>query len=261
MNSVRSLERALAFEIERQTKALDNGEAIVQETRHWNEDAGATSSMRSKEEAFDYRYFPEPDIPALEPDVDWIEEIRAELPELPRARRDRYVAEHGLKPEVARVLVTDRALATLFDATVPAGADPVAAANWITQDLTGSLHKHDIDAADSPVTARHLADLLELLSTEAISGAGAKQALEEAVLTGDGIAAIVDRKDLRQVSDTGELGTIADEVIAENPDAVEQFRSGKDTVIGFLVGQVMKKSGGSANPKLATELLRERLAG
>jgi aspartyl-tRNA(Asn)/glutamyl-tRNA(Gln) amidotransferase subunit B len=261
MNSVRSLERALAFEIERQTKALDNGETIVQETRHWNEDAGATASMRSKEEAFDYRYFPEPDIPALEPDAAWIEEIRAELPELPRVRRDRYVAEHGLKPEVARVLVGDRNLATLFDGTVASGADPAAAANWITQDLTGLLHKHGVDAAGSPVTAGHLTDLLELVSTDAISGAGAKQALEEAVLTGDGIGFIVDRKQLGQVSDTGALGAIADEVIAENPDAVEQFRGGKDGVIGFLLGQVMKKSKGSANPKLAKELLRERLAG
>jgi aspartyl-tRNA(Asn)/glutamyl-tRNA(Gln) amidotransferase subunit B len=260
MNSIRSLERALTFEIERQTKALDNGEAIVQETRHWNEDAGATASMRSKEEAFDYRYFPEPDTPALEPDAAWIEGIRAELPELPRTRRERYVVEQGLRPEVARVLVADRALATLFDETVATGAESVAAANWITQDLTGLLHKHAIDAEASPVTARHLADLIELISTEALSGAGAKQTLEEAVLTGDGIGAIVDRKGLHQVSDTGALGAIADEVIAENPDAVEQFRGGKDAVIGFLVGQVMIKSGRSANPELARDLLRERLA-
>jgi aspartyl-tRNA(Asn)/glutamyl-tRNA(Gln) amidotransferase subunit B len=260
MNSIRSLERALAFEIERQTKALDNGEAIVQETRHWNEDADATASMRSKEEAFDYRYFPEPDIPALEPDVTWIEEVRAELPELPRARRERYVAEQGLKPEVARVLVADRALATLFDETVATGADPAAAANWITQDLTGTLNKHGMHLVDSPITSQHLADLLALVRSDEISGAGAKQALEEAVTGGDEITVIVDRDGLRQVSDTGALGAIVDEVIAENPDAVEQFRGGKPSVIGFLVGQVMVKSGRSANPKLATELLRERLA-
>jgi aspartyl-tRNA(Asn)/glutamyl-tRNA(Gln) amidotransferase subunit B len=261
MNSIRSLERALTFEIARQTKALEAGEAIAQETRHWDEDSGSTKSMRSKEEAFDYRYFPEPDIPSLEPSTGWVEEIRAELPELPRARRDRYVAEHGLKPEVARVLVGDRQAATLFDETVALGAPPVAAANWITQDLAGLLNKQGISASDSPVTARHLADLIALVDAETVSGAGAKQALEVAVATGDPIGAIVEDRGLRQVSDAGELGVIVDRVIDDNPDVVEQFRGGKEGVIGFLVGQVMKASGGSANPKLAQGLLRERLSG
>jgi aspartyl-tRNA(Asn)/glutamyl-tRNA(Gln) amidotransferase subunit B len=261
MNSVRSMERALAFEIERQTKALENGETIVQETRHWDEDAGATKSMRSKEEAFDYRYFPEPDIPPLEPDPAWIDEIRASLPELPRARRDRYVADLGLKPDVTRVLVADRDATALFERTIALGAPPREAANWITQDLAGLLNKHAIDPASSPVTAEHVAELLGLLASDTISGAGAKQALEEAVETGDGIGAIVERRGLTQVSDAGALGAIADDVLAANPDAVAQFRSGKEGVIGFLVGQVMKASGGSANPKLAQELLRERLTG
>ena len=162
MNSIRSLERALVFEIARQTKALEAGESIVQETRHWDEDSGSTKSMRSKEEAFDYRYFPEPDIPSLEPSEAWVEEIRATLPELPRARRDRYVAEQGLKPEVANVLVADRSSSGLFDETVTLGADPIAAANWITQDLAGSLNKHGRRAgslagdsrATSPISSR-----------------------------------------------------------------------------------------------------------
>jgi aspartyl-tRNA(Asn)/glutamyl-tRNA(Gln) amidotransferase subunit B len=260
MNSVRSLERALAYEISRQTKALEAGETIVQETRHWNEDAGATASMRSKEEAFDYRYFPEPDIPAIEPSAEFIEELRAALPELPRARRERYVAEHGLKPEVARVLVGDRTASALFDETVALGADPVATANWITQDLAGLANKHGAEAA-ARVTPRHLADLLALVGDDTISGAGAKQALEEAVETGDAIDAIVERKGLRQVSDSGELGTIVDAVLADNDEAAQKFRDGNEGVIGFLVGQVMKASGGSANPKLAQELLRERLQG
>jgi aspartyl-tRNA(Asn)/glutamyl-tRNA(Gln) amidotransferase subunit B len=260
MNSVRSLERALAFEISRQTKSLEAGEAIVQETRHWNEDAGATESLRSKEEAFDYRYFPEPDIPAMEPAAEWIEELRAALPELPRARRERYVADHGLKPEVARVLVGDRAASEMFEETVAFGADPAAAANWITQDLAGLANKHGPDAA-ARVTPRHLADLLALLADDTIGGAGAKQALEDAVETGDAIGAIVDRRGLRQVSDAGELGAIVDRVIADNAEAAEKFRAGNEGVIGFLVGQVMKASGGSANPKLAQELLRERLQG
>ena len=258
MNSVRSLERALVYEISRQTKALEAGEAIVQETRHWNEDAGATASMRSKEEAFDYRYFPEPDIPAIEPDAAWIEELRAALPELPRARRERYVTEHGLKPEVARVLVADRAAYALFEETVALDADPSAAANWITQDLAGLANKHGAEAA-ARVSARHLADLVAMLAAGTVSGAGAKQALEEAVETGDDIETIVERRSLRQVSDTGELGAIVDQVLAGNADAAEKFRAGNDGVIGFLVGQVMKASGGSANPKLAQNLLRERL--
>jgi aspartyl-tRNA(Asn)/glutamyl-tRNA(Gln) amidotransferase subunit B len=261
MNSIRSLERALHFEIERQTKALEAGETIAQETRHWDEDSGSTKSMRSKEEAFDYRYFPEPDIPALEPSEEWIAEIRAGLPELPRARRARYETDHGLKPDVARVLVGDRASSALFDETVALGADPKAAANWITQDLAGSLNKAGIDPGTSPVTAQHIADLIVLVADDTVSGAGAKQALEEAVATGDPIAEIVERKGLTQVSDSGALGAIADEVLAENPEVVEQFRGGKDAVIGFLVGQVMKKSAGSANPKLAKELLLERLSG
>ena len=259
MNSVRSLERALDFEIERQTAALDAGEPVVQETRHWDEDAGATTSMRSKEEAFDYRYFPEPDIPALDPDPTWVEGVRATLPELPAARRARYEAALGLRPDVIRVLVADRAATALFEETVAAGVAAAAAANWITQDLAGLQNR----AGDAPsqVTARHLAELLRLLDDDVISGAGAKQALEDAFATGDPIGEIVERRGLAQVSDTGELGAIADRVIADNPDAAEKFRAGNEGVLGFLVGQMMKASGGSANPKLAQELLRERLTG
>jgi aspartyl-tRNA(Asn)/glutamyl-tRNA(Gln) amidotransferase subunit B len=261
MNSIRSLERALVFEIARQTKALENGETIVQETRHWDEDAGGTKSMRSKEEAFDYRYFPEPDIPPLEPEPPWVEEIRASLPELPRARRDRYVTELGLKRDVAGVLVADRASTDLFERTIALGAPAREAANWITQDLAGLLNKHAVDLARSPVTARHLADLVGLVADQTVSGAGAKQALEEAVQTGDAIDDIVERRGLRQVSDAGALGALVDEVLAGHPDLVEEFRGGKEGVIDFLVGQVMQRSAKAANPKLAQELLRERLTG
>jgi aspartyl-tRNA(Asn)/glutamyl-tRNA(Gln) amidotransferase subunit B len=261
MNSVRSMERALNFEIARQTKAIENGEPIVQETRHWDEDAGATKSMRSKEEAFDYRYFPEPDIPPLEPSVMWVDEIRATVPELPRARRERYATDLGLKPDVAGVLVADRAWTDLFERTIGRGVDAKAAANWITQDLAGLLNKHGVAPADSPVTPEHLAELIGLVADDTVSGAGAKQALEDAVHTGDGIASIVERLGLRQVSDAGELGPVVDAVLAEHPDLVEQFRGGKEGVLGFLVGQVMKKTANAANPKLAQDLLRERLTG
>jgi aspartyl-tRNA(Asn)/glutamyl-tRNA(Gln) amidotransferase subunit B len=259
MNSIRSVERALHHEIERQTKALESGEAIVQETRHWDEDAGTTRSMRSKEEAFDYRYFPEPDLPPLEPSPAWVEELRAALPELPRARRARYEADFGLRHEVVKVLVADRAASDLFEATVALGAPADKAANWITQDVAALLHRHATAPTESRLTPRHLADLIALLDADTISGQGAKQALEDAFDTGDPIAEIVERRGLTQVSDPGELGALVEEVLAEQPEIVEQYRGGKESVIGFLVGQVMKRSGGSANPKLAQTMLRERL--
>jgi aspartyl-tRNA(Asn)/glutamyl-tRNA(Gln) amidotransferase subunit B len=263
MNSVRSLERALAYEVERQVAALEAGEPLVQETRHWDEDSGTTKTMRSKEEAFDYRYFPEPDIPALEPDEAWIEEIRRSIPELPQARRARYVDELGLKPEVARVLVADREARALFEETVALSADPAASANWITQDLAGLRNGAFVaDAAGGPtVGPQHIADLVSLVGDGTISGAGAKRALEEAFRTGADIADIVERRGLRQVSDAAELGAVVDRVLAESADAAEKFRAGNEGVIGFLVGQVMKASGGSANPTLAQELLRARLSG
>jgi aspartyl-tRNA(Asn)/glutamyl-tRNA(Gln) amidotransferase subunit B len=258
MNSLRSLERALLHEADRQTAALEAGEQVVQETRHWNEDLGATASMRSKEEAFDYRYFPEPDIPALEPDVAWIEEIRATLPELPRGRRARYVDTLGLRSEVARVLVANRSAVELFEASVALGASPDKAANWITQDLAALIN----EAGDGgKVAAEHVVELLTLLDDGTISGPGAKQALEEAFRTGDPIASIVDRRGLRQVSDEVSLGGFVDEVIDENPDVVEKFRGGNQGVVGFLVGQVMKRSNGAANPQLVQQLLRARLEG
>ena len=260
MNSIRSLERALVFEAGRQIAALEAGERLVQETRHWDEDSGTTKTMRSKEEAFDYRYFPEPDIPALEPDEAWIEEIRVSLPELPRARRTRYVEELGLKAEVARVLVADRAATALFEETVALGAEAAASANWITQDLAGLRNEADA-TGDATVGPQHIADLVALVADGTIGGAGAKRALEEAFQTGDAIGAIVERRGLRQVSDAGELGVVVDRVIDEHADAAEKFRAGNESVIGFLVGQVMKASGGSANPTLAQELLRQRLSG
>jgi aspartyl-tRNA(Asn)/glutamyl-tRNA(Gln) amidotransferase subunit B len=258
MNSIRSLERALVFERERQVSTLEAGEPLVQETRHWDEDSGTTKSMRSKEEAFDYRYFPEPDIPPLEPASDWVEEIRAELPELPRARRARYESELGLKPEVTRVLVANRASTELFERTIALGAAHKAVANWITQDLAALWNEAGTDG--SKVGPRHLADLVAALADGTLGGDGAKQALEEAFTTGDPIEEIVERLGLRLVSDVGELGVLADQVIAENPDPVEKFRAGKEGVLGFLVGQLKKKAP-AADAKVAQELLRQRLSG
>jgi aspartyl-tRNA(Asn)/glutamyl-tRNA(Gln) amidotransferase subunit B len=257
MNSIRSLERALLYEEQRQIQALEAGEHLVQETRPWDEGSGMTTSMRSKEEAFDYRYFPEPDIPPLEPSEAWIEEIRATLPELPRARRARYEGL-GVRSEVVRVLVADRSSVLLFEGAVAAGADPAPAATWITQDVAAL---RNAAGADGALTAGHVADVVRLVADGTISGAGAKLALEDAFASGAEIPEIVERLQLRQVSDAGALGAFADEVIDEHPDVVEKFRGGKEGVIGFLVGQLMQKAGGAANPKVAQELLRERLQG
>ena len=189
MNSVRSLERAIRYEQERQVAALEAGEALVQETRHWSEEEAKTSSMRSKEEAFDYRYFPEPDLSLLEPDRDWVEEIRAGLPELPAALRTRYETEFGLKPAQAKLL-SDRVWATFFEETMDAGAEPAAAANWVTQDLAGQVNRTGTALADASITPAHLAELARLVGDGTISGAGAKQALEDAFETGDPIERI-----------------------------------------------------------------------
>ena len=261
LNSIRSLERALKFEEERQRAALEAGERIVQETRHWDEDRGSTHTLRSKEEAFDYRYFPEPDLPPLEPDPAWVEGIRASLPELPAARRARYERDLGLKAEQARILAGSRDVSGFFEETLALGADPKAAGHWITQDLAGLLNKAKVELPDAKVTPQHVADLARLVEEGTVSQSGAKQVLEGIFETGAPAAEVVAAKGLTQVTDTSALETWVDEAIAENPGPVEQFRAGKEGIVGFLVGQVMKKSGGSANPKVVNELLRARLSG
>jgi aspartyl-tRNA(Asn)/glutamyl-tRNA(Gln) amidotransferase subunit B len=261
LNSVRSLERALRYEEDRQRTALERGEPLVQETRHFDEQTGSTHTLRSKEEAFDYRYFPEPDLPPLEPDRAWVKGLEAELPELPAARRDRYVADLGLRPEQARILAGSPSTATFFEATVALGADPASAANWITQDLAGLVNTARIELDAARVTPRHVADLVALVADQTISATGAKQVLEEAFETGDTAGAIVERRGLRQVVDPAALEAWVEEAIAENPGPVEQFRGGKEGALNAVLGQVMKKSGGSANPKAVRELLLRRLSG
>ena len=261
LNSVRSLERALRFEEERQRNALEHGEPLVQETRHFDEETGATHTLRSKEEAFDYRYFPEPDLPPLEPDRAWVKGLEAELPELPAARRDRYVTELGLRPEQARILAGSPSAAAFFEATVALGADATSAANWITQDLAGLVNTARVELVAAKITPQHIADLVALVADDTISATGAKQVLEEAFETGDAAEAIVERGGLRQVVDPAALEVWVDEAIAENPGPVEQFRGGKEGALNAVLGQVMKKSGGSANPKAVRELLLQRLSG
>jgi len=261
LNSVRSLERALHFEEDRQRTALEHGDSLVQETRHFDEETGATHTLRSKEEAFDYRYFPEPDLPPLEPDRAWVETLRGTLPILPAALRSRYVSDMGLTQEQARLLAGSRATMWFFDQVVSIGADPRAAANWITQDLAGLLNAAKVGISDSKVSPQHIADLVALVADDTISATGAKQVLEEAFETGDAAEAIVERRGLRQVVDSASLEAWVDEAIAENPGPVEQFRGGKEGALNAVLGQVMKKSGGSANPKAVRELLLQRLSG
>jgi aspartyl-tRNA(Asn)/glutamyl-tRNA(Gln) amidotransferase subunit B len=260
LNSIRSLYRAVRFEEERQRAALGSGEPLVQETRHWDENRGVTSPLRSKEFAFDYRYFPEPDLSPLDPDAEWIEKLRTALPELPAARGGRLETEYGLTPAQSVLVGGSRTWADFFEEAVSSGADPKAVANWMTQDLAALLREHRVELSDSSVTPRHVADLVRLLASAQISSAGAKSALAFAFETGEPIDRIVEAHGLMQVSDTGALESVIDEVIKENPEPVQQYRKGKEGAINALVGRVMKKTRGSANPKLVGDLLRERLA-
>jgi aspartyl-tRNA(Asn)/glutamyl-tRNA(Gln) amidotransferase subunit B len=263
LNSIRSIYRALQYEEERQRRALSvaSGETLIQETRHWDENRGVTTHGRSKEYAFDYRYFPEPDLTPLEPDPEWIEKLRAELPELPAARRRRFREEYGLDPRQTAQVAADASWARFFEQAVSDGADPKAVANWMTGDLAAHLNDARLELSASRITPAHIVDLVSLVDQGIVSSAGAKAALAEAFETGAPIGDIVEAKGLRQVSDEGALSAIIDQVIRENPGPVEQFRGGKEGALNALVGQVMKRTKGSANPALAGELLRRRLSG
>jgi aspartyl-tRNA(Asn)/glutamyl-tRNA(Gln) amidotransferase subunit B len=261
LNSVRSLYRAVRFEEERQRAALDGGDPLIQETRHFDETTGTTSSMRSKEFAFDYRYFPEPDLVPLEPTADWIEGVRAGLPELPAARRARLAATYHLEPSQAALVSADPGTAAFFEEAAGMGADPRAVANWMAGDLAALRNEDGTTLAESKVTPAHVADLVKLVDQQVIGSAGAKAALAVAYRTGDPIEAIVDREGLRQVSDAGALEAVIDKVIAENPGPVEQFRGGKEGALNALIGPVMKETGKAANAQVVRELLRERLEG
>jgi aspartyl-tRNA(Asn)/glutamyl-tRNA(Gln) amidotransferase subunit B len=260
LNSVRSLERALRYEEQRQRMALDAGQTLVQETRHFDEEKATTLTLRSKEEAFDYRYFPEPDLPPLEPDDAWVSSLKTSLPELPAARRDRYLAE-GLTQDQARILAGSAVSAALFEEAVGLGADAPSVAKWITQDVAGLLNATGVDLPDTKLTAGHVADLVRLVGDGTVSATGAKQALEDAIATGDDVAAIVERRGLTQVQDPSALRAWVDEAIAENPGPVQQYRGGKEGALNAVFGQVMKKSGGSADPRAVRELLLQRLSG
>ncbi|MBU1672762.1 MAG: Asp-tRNA(Asn)/Glu-tRNA(Gln) amidotransferase subunit GatB [Actinobacteria bacterium] len=260
MNSFRSLFRALSFEEERQRTELGLGHEVVQETRHWDDAAGVTHPLRSKEEAFDYRYFPEPDLVPIEPDLEWVEELRGRLPELPRARRNRFEAEYGLPGEISAMLTGEKALADYFEEAVASGQDPVALAKWIAGDLVALLNEAVVPIQACPVHPRGLGELVALVAQRIISGKMAKDVLREAFETGKGPERIVREKGLAQIEDEGELEAVVDRVIEENPDAASDMREGKEQALKFLMGRVMKATRGKANPELATSLIRKKLS-
>lgn len=259
MNSFRSVQRALEFEAARQAALLDAGERVVRETRHWDDARGITFSSRSKEQAHDYRYFPDPDLVPLEIDRAWVEEIRAGLPELPDARRRRYTEEYGLPAYDAGVLVEDPALARFFDAAVAAGATPKAAGNWVMVELQGFLNAEGIPLDGVALRPEHLAALLKLIDEGTISGRIAKEVFAECCRTGRSPADVVKEKGLVQITDEEALRQAAREVLAANPQPVADYRAGKKAALGFLVGQLMKATRGKANPELANRLLRDLL--
>jgi aspartyl-tRNA(Asn)/glutamyl-tRNA(Gln) amidotransferase subunit B len=260
LNSVRFVRQAIEVEARRQIEIIEDGGAIDQETRLFDPDRGETRAMRSKEESHDYRYFPDPDLLPLELDPDWVEEIKASLPELPDAKKTRYEAEFELSSYDAGVLVAERETAEFFE-TVAAGRDAKTAANWITSDLFGALNRADLGIADSPITAERLGGLIDLIADDTISGRIAKDVFEIMFESGVAAADIVEEGGLRQVTDTGAIESVVEAIIAANPGQVEQYRSGNQKVIGWFVGQVMKETQGKANPKAVNEILRAKLGG
>jgi aspartyl-tRNA(Asn)/glutamyl-tRNA(Gln) amidotransferase subunit B len=259
LNSVRFAMQAIEYEAHRQIGVLESGGTIKQETRLYDTERGETRPMRSKEDAHDYRYFPDPDLLPLVLDPAWIEQLRAELPELPDAKKARFVAEYGLRPEDAGVLVAERATAEYFEKAA-AGRDAKAAAYWVIGDLFGALNKKGLDIARSPVTPGQLGALIDLIADGTISGRIAKDVFAEMVETGADAAAIVEQKGLRQMSDTGMIEAAVDAALAAHPAQVAQYAA-NPKVLGFFVGQVMKATGGKANPALVNELLRKKLVG
>jgi aspartyl-tRNA(Asn)/glutamyl-tRNA(Gln) amidotransferase subunit B len=259
MNSFKAVQRGLEFEVIRQAQLLDAGERVVLETLRWDEGKGVTYSMRSKEEAHDYRYFPDPDLAPVIVEPAWVEEIRASLPEMPDARRLRYMSEWGLPEYDAGVITASKTMADFFEAVATEYHDAKVVANWMMGEISRHLNAEGIELQDTGMTPAHLLELLKLQDNGTISGKIAKTVFEEMFLSGKMPADIVREKGLVQITDEGEIGSIVEQVISENPQSVEDYKNGKEKAIGFLVGQVMKLSRGKANPELVNRLLKEKM--
>lgn len=262
LNSFRFIEKAINFEVARQVELIEGGGKVVQETRLYDPDKGETRSLRAKEEANDYRYFPDPDLLPLDIERSFLEEVRKTLPELPDAKKHRFMEQYGLSAYDASLLTTSRAMGDYYEAVVKAvdPKDAKPAANWVMGELSGALNKDGKEITDSPISAEHLAGLIKRISDNTISGKIAKDVFE-AMWAGEGDAdTIIEKKGLKQITDTGAIEKIVDEVIAENPGQVEQYKSGKEALLGFFVGQVMKKTQGKANPGQVNQLLKQKLS-
>ena len=259
LNSFRYLKLALEYEIERQVELIESGGRVAQETRLYNSDTGRTVGMRSKEQAHDYRYFPEPDLTPLRVSEHWLHQVANGLPELPADRRDRFVAQYGLREYDAHVLTLTRETGDYFEAAAKVGGDGRLTANWVVGDLMGLLNGAGKSIGQSPIAAEDLGELLRLIDKGELSGKLAKEILPKMFASGERASDIVEREGLRQISDPSALETIVDQVLAANPKQVEQYKGGKSAVIGFLVGQVMKASRGQANPASVNEVLKKKL--
>jgi aspartyl-tRNA(Asn)/glutamyl-tRNA(Gln) amidotransferase subunit B len=259
MNSFSAIAKAIDYEIERQSIALETGEPIIQETRLWEEGSQRTISMRVKEGSSDYRYFPEPDLTPIVVGADRLTKWQQELPELPQHKRQRYEQEYGLSPYDARVLTDDRATATYLEATIATGADAKQAANWVMGDITSYLKTQKVAIEAIPFTPANLAELIGLIDKGTINGKIAKEILPELLAAGGSAEKLVSSKGLTSLADPAAIGALIDEIIAANPKELEQYRAGKTKLLGFFVGQVMKQSGGRAEPKLTNQILNEKL--
>ena len=259
LNSVRFMQRAVEFEVSRQIGVLESGGRLHQETRLWDERAGETRVMRSKEEAHDYRYFPEPDLPPLIVSAEFVEGVRAAMPELPEARRRRFMEQYGLSFSDASQLTSERSLADYYEQAAEASGDARITANWIRSELLRELESAGILAEESPVAATELGALVRTINDGKISGSQGKDVLVEMFKSGKSAATIIEERGLVQVSDSGEIDALVDQVLAANEPQVRSYREGKEGLFGFFVGQVMKASKGKANPKVVNERLKAKL--
>jgi aspartyl-tRNA(Asn)/glutamyl-tRNA(Gln) amidotransferase subunit B len=260
LNSIRFVMQAIEYEAQRQIEILEEGGAIAQQTRLFDSARGITRPMRTKEEAHDYRYFPDPDLMPLVIDQEWVARLRADLPELPDAKKARFVSEYELSADDAGVLAAEKETALFFE-RVAAGRDPKAAANWVMGDLFGALNRLGVGIERSPVSPERLGSLIDLIADGTISGRLAKDVFAQMVVSGDDPAAIVEAKGLRQVTDEVAIAAAIDTVLAANPDKLVEYRAGRDKLYGFFVGQVMRLTQGKANPALVNRLLKKKLAG
>lgn len=259
LNSFEHVRKGIQYEVKRQERLLMSGGEVEQETRRFDEPSGETILMRSKEEANDYRYFPEPDLPPIHISDDWIEEVRASIPEMPDKRRERYTQDWGIPAYDAGVLTQTKEMSDFYDATVAAGADPKLAANWLMGEVNAYLNSKQVELSDTALTPEHLATMIKLIEDETISSKIAKKVFKEIITNDTEPKAWVESKGMVQLSDPSKLQPIIDEVLDNNEQSIEDFKNGKDRAIGFLVGQIMKKTRGMANPKMVNKLLMASL--